>query len=717
MNPGFRPGSVAAPVGALRLAGALLAGALLLVEVAAPGPARAATEPALPVPITRTLENGLRVAVFPIHRLPIVQVELIVPAGQSAEPADQAGVAFLTAQLLTRGTSSRDASTYAADVARLGATITGASSRDDATLTGAFLARDLGAGLELLRDAALNPVFNDEDLRAARAQATRTLDQLHQNAAAVAEEQIWNVLFAGLPYGRALLGSDSAMVGLTRDQVRAFHRDHYRPDAALLVIAGDVAPDSAFAQAKDLFGRWNGHALPRAPIRTPEPLPKLKVRVLDVPEAQYSMVRLGLPLPGRRSEDDIPLSLAVAEFAGGRFSRLQSPRVARRLGPDVNGTLLALRDGGVLSFGAPARSDSVGAVIDVLRSELRDFVAHPPTETELAVFRRGSVGGYYASLETLGGLIGSWTENALLGREQGGFDDVIRRLSSVRADEMAATARRWLDADRVAIVVVGPARVLRPELARFGAIDVVRLAEPVAPRRDTLTATAETLAKGREIVSQAIRAHGGLDSLRAIHDSAIDEKVATAGTPGMNSTGTLQQLRKEPGRLVSITRYKEFQSRQVLNGNRGWTLTGDQVMTADSLQTLSLRISFESDLPHLLLATDTPEVRLISVGPDRIEEREVDGVEVQIPGRERRRYYFEKSSHLLAAIDFFLRADDGEEHRSRRIYGDYHDVGHLRWPFREERQLDGRMSMRIEITSVRLNTGIADREFDPPRER
>ncbi|HTM57347.1 MAG TPA: pitrilysin family protein [Candidatus Udaeobacter sp.] len=691
---------------------------LMLGAVVAPGGSGAAPSPVIPPPITRTLDNGLRVAVFPIHRLPILQIELVVPAGQSAEPADQPGVAFLTAQMLTRGTSSRDAATFAADVARLGGTITSASSRDDATLTGAFLARDLAPAMELLSDAALNPVFAEDALGSVRTQATRTLDQLHQNAAAIAEEQVWGALFEGQPYGRPLLGSDSAVAAMTHDHLRAFYRDHYRPDAAVLVIAGDVAPDSAFAAAREAFGRWNGHAVRPAPARMPEPEARVRVRILDVPDAEYSIVRLGFRLPGRRADDEVPLTLAVTELAGGRFSRLQSPRVTRRLGPDVNGTLLSLRDGGVLSFGAPARSDSVAAVIDVLRSELRDFVAHPPTESEMAAIRRGSVGGYLSSLETLGGRITSWSGNALLDRDADAMNATARRLSSVRADEFAAAIRRWLGPDHLVIVAVGPARVLGPELARFGTVEVSRLPEPPAAHRDTASATPEAVARGRELVTEAIRAHGGLDSLRAIHDSVIDEKVASAAQrEGFTGSGTLHQTRKEPDRLVSISTYKEYQSRQILNGNRGWTVTGSDVVSTDSLQTLALRTSFESDLPHLLLATEVPGVRLVSTGPDHIEQREVDGVEVRIPGQSRRRYYFEKASHLLAAIDFFTDAGDGTEHRSRRTYGEYQNVGHLRWPFREQREIDGHVFMRIEIQTVRINPGIPDREFDPPRSR
>jgi len=83
-------------------------GAVTLLGIAAWAPARAAAGP-LPPPQVETIENGLRVAVFPDHRLPIVQIEVLVPAGVADEPAEGAGLANLTAQALRSGTSSRGA--------------------------------------------------------------------------------------------------------------------------------------------------------------------------------------------------------------------------------------------------------------------------------------------------------------------------------------------------------------------------------------------------------------------------------------------------------------------------------------------------------------------------------------------------------------------------------------------------------------------------------
>src|SRR5262245_8315794 len=116
--------------GSLRRAPATLALALLL---AAPGVARSAG-----APVTRTLANGMRVAVYEDHRLPIVQFQLVVPAGLAAEPREQAGIANLTVQMLATGTASRDAVEFTQAVQQLGGTLGGSVTRESATVSGAF---------------------------------------------------------------------------------------------------------------------------------------------------------------------------------------------------------------------------------------------------------------------------------------------------------------------------------------------------------------------------------------------------------------------------------------------------------------------------------------------------------------------------------------------------------------------------------------------------
>ena len=111
---------------------ALLAGGLLLAMALAPARAGAegAAGRATLTPIARTLSNGLRVVVFPRPGARVTQIQLQVAAGLRAEGASQDGLAYLTAQMLRLGTTSRSAADFQTELDTLGATLAVSVTRD-----------------------------------------------------------------------------------------------------------------------------------------------------------------------------------------------------------------------------------------------------------------------------------------------------------------------------------------------------------------------------------------------------------------------------------------------------------------------------------------------------------------------------------------------------------------------------------------------------------
>src|SRR5262245_54334741 len=103
-----------------RLAFPLVLAGVLAAAVAGAAPA-AAPEPAAPplrfaAPLERRLANGLRVVVFPSSSQPIVQAQLLVPAGAAEEPDSMPGLANLTARVIQLGSASRTNEQMAADL-------------------------------------------------------------------------------------------------------------------------------------------------------------------------------------------------------------------------------------------------------------------------------------------------------------------------------------------------------------------------------------------------------------------------------------------------------------------------------------------------------------------------------------------------------------------------------------------------------------------------
>jgi zinc protease len=707
---------------------ALVAGPLVAGAVLAAAPPAFHPRP----PVVRTLPDGLKVMVLQDRRLPIVQMQLLIPAGVAQESAETPGAASATAQLLLAGTSSRSAEAFALDVDRLGGSITGNAAVEFSTVNGAFLAADFDAGLELLADAVVNPIFPDEELAGYRMQAANMMMRMRDDPAALADEWLWGLAFEGHPYGRRTLGSLGGLGRLDVDAVRAFYRDYYRPDRAVLAIAGDVDVEHAFAASADRFANWQGVAALLTAAEAPAPPAGPRIRIVDRPGQAQSEVRIGLVGPPRADPGLRALETANQILGGiGSVSRLgQSLRQVGGLSYDMRSDLTTLRGASLVTLGTVARNDSVAVLVARMREELARMASQPPSEEEVGLARRFLVNGYPLQFQSLEAIITQWMAADFYGIPFETLDHYADSLEATGAAQVAEAARRWLDPARVTVVVVGPAETLRGPLAALGPVEVVHPEDtpgkaPVA-EAPTTPPTPEEQAHGRAVLAEALRAHGGLERLRHVTDSTVEGEMLLQAQ-GNDMRLQMQQVRMEPFRLKFATRFGSSETGQVLSGSTGWLYSGRQdslnVEDADSIGVLAMRAAFLSDIVHVLLAAAAPTTQVAWRGGGRIEGRDVDRVEVALapepPGGspERRLLHFDAHDHRLLAMDMVESGERRGSYETRRVYRDYRTVDGVEWPFYEERRVGATRTASIVTRSVSLDAGVTEALFARPARR
>jgi predicted Zn-dependent peptidase len=134
------------------------------VEIGAP-PADAARRPVIkPLPAVNvthpqrfTLPNGLQVQAVPRHVAPLVVLTVLVPAGSAADPADKAGLAAATVDMMDEGAGSRSALELARDLETLGAQLSLSAARDGSRVTLQTPVSGLERALPLLADILSAP--------------------------------------------------------------------------------------------------------------------------------------------------------------------------------------------------------------------------------------------------------------------------------------------------------------------------------------------------------------------------------------------------------------------------------------------------------------------------------------------------------------------------------------------------------------------------------
>ncbi len=176
-------------------------------------------------PYTRTvLPNGVVVDLLPRSGVPLVQFRIMVKGGVEAEPANLAGLASVTAQLLRRGTSKRSSDQFSEELDFLGGTFQNFDSPQSSvtTISGEFLKKDFDRGLDLMTDAILNPAFPEAEVHKTLSQRVDAAKALKDNPQAAISAYFAAYFFGpNHPYGHP---PDEITLGrIQRQEIVDFH--------------------------------------------------------------------------------------------------------------------------------------------------------------------------------------------------------------------------------------------------------------------------------------------------------------------------------------------------------------------------------------------------------------------------------------------------------------------------------------------------------------
>jgi len=412
----------------------------------------------LPAVQTTMLPNGLTLAVVEMHKVPVVDVQLLVDAGAARDPSNAPGLATFTATMLQQGAGARSALDVADEAAFLGAQLGTTASFDGANASIHVPKRRLEAALDLLADVVLRPAFADSEIARQRELRAAQLVQQRDEPVAVA-----NVAFPAIvygrehPYGHPLNGTDSAVARLTRERVAEFYRTYYRPNDARLLIVGDVTLAEARRLVAARFGGWERGDVPAFPSPpAPPPAPARSVYLIDKPGAAQSVVRIGHAGPVRTTPDWFALEVLNTILGGAFTSRLNqnlrethgytygafSQFAPRRL----SGAFVAL------ASVVTAKTDS--SLIEFLKElrRIRDETVAPPELTKAKAYLTLGLPGDF---ETTGGAAARFRELLSFGLPLDYYDHYVDRITAVTAADVQRVARQYIDPDHFDIVVVG----------------------------------------------------------------------------------------------------------------------------------------------------------------------------------------------------------------------------------------------------------------------
>ncbi|MBV9994327.1 MAG: insulinase family protein [Caulobacteraceae bacterium] len=376
-------------------------------------PAAAAPDPAaalrLPKIEARTLPNGLRVIVARTTDVPLATANLTFWGGAAADPPAKLGLANLTAELARRASARSTASLLQA----LGYNLSITTGYDSLSFTATGLSQFLPQALAVLGDLVRRPVFAERELR--RLRGSGGLTEASASADSITDAAVGPLVFGRGPYGHIVEGTQGSLQRISRRDVMGQRARQYRPDNAVLVLAGNIDRSDGLALAKRVFGDWTRPAAP--PARpTVRGSGRARTVLVDVPDSQVATVTLATVSVGRLDPRRFAVEVANAVLGGGYASRLSDEiRVRRGLTYDASSTVETYMGAGLLSATAKSENAHAPEVASIMMDQLAALCTRPPDGRELSARKAALIGDYARSLETSEGMAARLATNAVYG--------------------------------------------------------------------------------------------------------------------------------------------------------------------------------------------------------------------------------------------------------------------------------------------------------------
>jgi len=439
-------------------------------------PPESGTRPALRLPRSErySLSNGLDVLVLARPGLPEVSLRLITEAGAALEPEPECGVSELTGRLLTEGAAGRDAMQMAEWLDQLGAAFTVSASYDVTMVSMHSLSETLSGALDYLAATTREPSFAASETERVRQERLDEIERDRDEPSIVATRRLVTAIYGDHPYGRPADGTYESVSALDAEAVRRFHHRRYTSDGAALIACGDVDAERLVAELEGRFGDWapgtERMQLPEVPAHPPRPGRPL---IIDRPGSAQSEIRIGTIGAPFQTDDLYAATLANA-ILGGLFSS----RINMNLREDKGWTYGARsafyfrRGAGPFVAQTAVETPVTADAVAEMMAEIRGMVSNPPSADEMSLAKNALTLSLPRQFETTSQVTGKLARQVIFGLPEDYWERYPERINAVTREQVVAAIERYLDEERLVLLVVGDADSIEPGLRAIGPTEV-----------------------------------------------------------------------------------------------------------------------------------------------------------------------------------------------------------------------------------------------------
>jgi zinc protease len=423
--------------------------------------------PALTLPPIQksTLSNGIQVVVMEKHNVPLVQLNLLIRAGSAMESQDKIGLASLTTSMLKEGAGGKSSLELADAIDYLGASINASAGTHTSGVSLHSPLSKFDQALSLYADVILRPSFPATELERLRKERLTSLVQMYDQPTAIASVAAATLVFGEKhPYGRGMFGNENSIRSFTIDDVKGFYSKYYNASNVTFIVVGDVKKDEVIAKLETIFGTWPKGEQAKVTVPRAEQVKGRKLYLVDKPDAPQSVIRISRVGADRMSPDYFPI-LVMNTILGGSFSSRLNMNLREKHGYTYGASSgFDFRPSpGPFTASSSVQTGVTDKAMTEFMNELKGILEKIP-DAELTRAKNYIALGYPGGFETVMQIANQLGEMIAYNLPDDYFNTYISKILAVTGDDLQRVAKKYIDPNNIAIVVVGDQKTVEKGL-------------------------------------------------------------------------------------------------------------------------------------------------------------------------------------------------------------------------------------------------------------
>ncbi len=453
------------------------------------------------------LPNGAELIALEKRNAPVVSVQAWVRTGAIHEQEWLgAGLSHFCEHLLFKGTTKRPTGQLEQDIRGGGGDNNAYTSSERTVYHVTTAASSFATAFDALSDMLMNATFPPEEVKKEHGVVQKEIERASDDPDRALYDQFEATLYQAHPYRVPVLGYADRFARVTREEVYAYYKRRYSPSNTVFIAVGDFRAADALTLMASTVAGWTRTSIP--PALVPSEPPQIAAREVAISHhlAKVPKMIIGFPTVSARDPDLYALDVLAGVLGSGRSSRLyQSVKDQQKLVLEVSAFNYTPLHPGYLAVSAAAEAGNLEAARGAILAVLEKAKTEPPEPEELARVKRDIEASRVFSQMTAEGVAEQLGNDWLTTGDLDFSRLYAERIQRVTADDVVAAAQKYIDLDKLDVVVMTP-----PESESR--------AQPAAPRQTT---------SGAEPSTASLAA---IDALKAMPEVAGASVQHVAGT-------------------------------------------------------------------------------------------------------------------------------------------------------------------------------------------